>query len=111
MALTVRQPVRMQRDQGPADDGKQSERDPGTQQCQEVGPGRRGAAALGAGQGVDNAAEQDRLGELGCRKRQVGDGQCPGEPGFVAPMATLTMAFAGDCPGAGAKRPGATSTI
>ncbi len=87
VAAAVRQPVGMQRDQRAADDGEQAEAHPAAEQRHQIGPDRNAAPALGAGQRVDDAAEQDRLGELRGGQRHVGDGQHPAEPGLRRPAA------------------------
>ena len=84
VAAAVRQPVGVQRDQRPADDGEEPERRP---RRRAASPDRtRPARALGlrAGQRIDDAAEQHRLGELGGRQRHVGERQHPAEPGLLA---------------------------
>ena len=82
LLAAMREPVGMERDQHAAADGEQPERDPrGEQGCQRCHVGRR-IRGLGLHQHVDDAAEQDRLGELGCGERDVRDRQNPGEPGL-----------------------------
>ena len=76
LALAMRQPVGMQRDRGAASNGEQAEGRPGREQR----PGRRGAERAGgclAGENVDDAAEQHRLGELRAGQQQVGAGENP----------------------------------
>ena len=83
LALAVRQPVGMQGDGGAADNGEQAERRPGAQQR----PGRRRRKRPSrrfAGEHIDDAAEQHRFGELRAGQQQVGAGQDPAQPRFVA---------------------------
>ena len=85
LTLAMREAVRLQGDERAADDREQSERHP----CAEQRPGRCDDAEqrVGtwlAGQHVDDAAEQHRLGELRHGKQQIGDGEKPAEPGFLA---------------------------
>ena len=80
VAAAMRQPVGVQRDERAADDGEEAEAHPGREQRDEIGPGRGAAVALRAGERIDDAAEQDRLGELRRGQRHVGDRQHPAEP-------------------------------
>ena len=83
LALAVRQPIRMQRDRGAAQNGKQAERRPGRQQR----PRRRGRARRRgrlAGKDINDAAEQYRFGELGAGQQQIGAGENPAQPRLLA---------------------------
>ena len=83
LALAVRQPVGVQRDRGTAADGEQAERRPRRQQ--RPGRRRRQRTAGGlAGEHVDDAAEQHRLGELRAGQQQIGDGENPAQPRLLA---------------------------
>ena len=83
LALAVGQPVGVKGYRGAAEDGEQAERHPGGEQR----PGRVGGQRAGlrlAGQHVDDAAEQHRLGELRTGQQQVGAGQNPAQPCLLA---------------------------
>ena len=83
LTLAVRQPVGVQRDRGAAADGEQAESSPGRQQR----PGRCRAGGAGggiAGEHIDDAPEQHRLGELRPGQQQVGAGQDPAQPRLLA---------------------------
>ena len=84
VAAAVRQAVGVQRHQRAAGDGEQPEAHPRREQRNDIGPDRGVAPALGAGQRIDDAPEQDRFGELGGGQRHVGQGQHPAEGRFVA---------------------------
>ena len=63
LVLAVRQPIGMQRHQRAADDDEEAEADPGADQHHQVLPGQLRDARLGIGEGIDDAAEQDRFHE------------------------------------------------
>jgi len=63
LTLAVRQPVGMQRDRRAATYGEQAERRPGRQQRPRRGCRQRTRGRF-AGENIDDAAEQHRLGEL-----------------------------------------------
>ena len=67
------QPVRVQGDKHRRSDGEQAERHPGPQERCEFGPAQRVIFRLSAGQDIDDAAEQDRLGKLGDGQGQIGE--------------------------------------
>ena len=83
VTAAVGEAIGMQRDQHAAADREQPERQPTrpaaapdrTRPAGHWPPARRRER-------IDDAAEQDRLGELRGRKRHVGDGQQPSEPGL-----------------------------
>ena len=77
LALAVREAVRMQRDDRADADGEQAEGGPGREQ-------RPRRAAVLAREHVDDAAEQHGLGELRRRQQEIGDGEDPAEPRFLA---------------------------
>ena len=82
LLAAVREPVGMKRDQHAAGDGEQAERDPcGQQGRQRFHVGRR-ACGLSLHQRIDDAAEQDRLGELRYGQQNVRNREDPGEPGL-----------------------------
>ena len=83
LALAMRQPVGVERDHRAAGDGEQAKRHPGRQQrpCR-IG-GQRAGLRL-AGQHVDDPAEQYRLGELRAGQHQIGNGENPAQPRFLA---------------------------
>ena len=83
LALAVRQPVGMERDQRAARDGEQAERHPGRQQRPGRVRGQRPGLRL-AGEHVDDLAEQHRLGELRAGQQQVGEGENPAQPRLLA---------------------------
>jgi hypothetical protein len=101
VAPAVRQPVGMQRHERAAGDGEEAEAHPRRQQRYEIGPGRRAAAALRAGQRIDDAPEQHRLGELRRRQRHIGNRQHPAEPGLVAQKLEHTCVQANEIHDAG----------
>ena len=84
VAAAVREAVGVKRDQRAAGNGEQPEAGPGGEENAEFLPGRRHAARLRVGQRVDNAAEQNRLGELRGSQRHIGQRQRPGQPAFGA---------------------------
>ena len=77
LALAVREPVGLRARHRADADGEQAERGPGGEQ-------RPGRAAGLAGEHVDDAAEQHRLGELRGRQQEIGDGEDPAKPRFLA---------------------------
>ena len=93
LALAVGEPVSLQRHQRAAGDGEQSERHPGGQER----PGRIRAGHRLAGEHVDDAAEQHRLGELRRRQQQIGDRQYPAQPRLLAEQFENAGVEAEDC--------------
>ena len=75
LAPSVRQAVGIKRHQRPEHDGEEAEDDPGHDQSEELGPDRGRAFRLRASERVDDAAEQNRLGELGNHESDVADRQ------------------------------------
>ena len=93
VAAAVRQPVGMQRDSAPQTMVNSPKPTQAREQRHQIGPGRDAALGLRAGQRIDDAAEQHRLGELRGRQRHVGDGQHPAEPGLRRPSSSSTRAY------------------
>ena len=83
LALAVGEAVGVQRHHGAAADREQAERRPGREQWPGRDRGERAGGGL-AGEHVDDAAEQHRLGELRGREQEIGAGQHPAEPRFLA---------------------------
>jgi hypothetical protein len=79
LPLTMGEPVGMQRHHRTAQNREQAETRPGAHQHHEVRPGQFGEMALRVRQGVDDAAEQDRLHEDREGERHVRDGQDPAQ--------------------------------
>ena len=75
LILTVREPIRMERNQRAGEDGKKREADPGAEQEQQPVPIEISGAGLAVGQGIDDAAEQDGFYEQGGGQGEVGDGR------------------------------------
>ena len=82
LALAVREPVGMQRDQRAAADGEQPERRPRPPAA--ARPSWRARCRGLAGEHVDDAAEQHGLGELRGGQQQIGDRQHPAQPRLLA---------------------------
>ncbi len=83
LALAVRQPVGMQGDGGAAQNGEQAERRPGAPAAATPTTTQAARRRL-AGEHVDDAAEQHRFGELRAGQQQVGAGEDPAQPRFLA---------------------------
>ena len=79
LAALVRELVGIERDEGAADDQEQAEPDPGSDEGRELRPVER-AAVLGAGERIDDAAEQHGLCERRRGQRDIGEGEQPAEP-------------------------------
>ena len=77
VAAAVREAVGVKSDQRAAGDGEKPEAGPGGQQHSQSRPRRRLAASLRAGQRVDDAAEQHRLGKLRGGQRHIRQRQRP----------------------------------
>src|SRR3954453_2005161 len=82
LAPSVREAVRVQRDQHAAGDGEQPECDPRAEQRRQRAHIGRRVRRLRLHQCIDDAAEQDGLGELSRRECDVCDGENPAEPGL-----------------------------
>ena len=72
-ALTMRQTIRMQRDQHAASDCEQPEGQPHADKRQKLLDRRLAARSLRAGEQVDDAPEKIRFGKLRHREQQVGN--------------------------------------
>jgi len=79
LVLAVRQAVGVQRHQRAADDDEEAEADPGADQHHQVTPRELRDAGLGIGEGIDDAAEQDRFHEHRRGERQIGDRERPAQ--------------------------------
>ena len=82
VAAAVRQAVCEESNQRAAGDGEKPKAGPGGQQHAQLRPRRRLAAGLRAGQRVDDAAEQNRLGKLGGGQRHICQRQRPSYSGL-----------------------------
>ncbi len=82
VAAPVRQPVGEPRDQRAGDDDEQAEDDPGADERRQRERCRRRGARQRPGQGIDDAAEQDRLDEQRHCERDIGERERGGEARF-----------------------------
>src|SRR5215217_1736863 len=74
LILTVREPIRMERNQRAGEEGKKREANPGAEQELQAVPIEISGTGLAVGQGIDDAAEQDGFYEQGAGQVEVGDG-------------------------------------
>ncbi len=82
LAVAMREPVGVQRDDRADDDDEEAESDPGADQRQQHAPVQLPRAALGIRQRIDDAAEQDRFHESGGGQRHTGQRERPAESGL-----------------------------
>ena len=75
----VRELVGIKRNERAAHDEEQAEPDPGCDERGEPRPIERATATLCAGERIDDAAEQDRLGQRRRGKRYIGEREQPAE--------------------------------
>ena len=82
LLATMGETIGVERDQHAARDGEEAEADPGGKQRHDVRGSRRRALGLRTDQRVDDATEQNRLGELRGGERHVGKRQQPAQSRF-----------------------------
>ena len=87
LAALMGELVGVERDERAADDEEQPEAHPGGDERRQSRPVERAAGALRAGQRIDDAAEQHRLGERRGGERDIGERQQPAEPHLRAEQA------------------------
>ena len=84
LAALMREPIGEQRHKRPANDDEKTKADPCRHEGQQVRPGQGAASALYAGQTIDDASEQHRLGELGGGQRHIAEGKRPAQTNLRA---------------------------
>ena len=87
LAALMGELVGIERDERAAEDEEQPKADPGGDERRQSRPVERAAGALRAGQRIDDAAEQHRLGERRRGERDIGERQQPAQPHLRAEQA------------------------